>query len=68
MALKVLIKACEDADYDRRQLRQPIEQVTGEDVIRVVANSTGIPEGTLRGVADRTDYIEQRGSVGLWKV
>ncbi len=55
-ALKVLTKACEDADYNHRQLGQPQEKVTEEDVIRVVANSTGIPRDTLRGVADRTDY------------
>jgi ATP-dependent Clp protease ATP-binding subunit ClpA len=55
-ALKVLTKACEDADYDRRELGLPKDQVTKDDVVRVVSNYTGIPEDTLRGVADRTDY------------
>ena len=55
-ALKTLTKACEDADYDRRQLGRPKDRVSGEDVVRVVAIRTGIPEDTLRGVADRTDY------------
>jgi ATP-dependent Clp protease ATP-binding subunit ClpC len=64
-ALKVLTKACEIADYDRRQLGQPKEQVTVDDLIRVVAEHTGIPEGTLRGVADRTDYAAALGELIL---
>jgi ATP-dependent Clp protease ATP-binding subunit ClpC len=64
-ALKVLTKACEDADYDRHQLGQAKERVTDNDVFRVVAASTGIPEDTLRGVADRTDYATALGDVIL---
>ena len=55
-ALKALTRACEDADYDRRQLGRPRDAVTADDVVRVVADQTGVPEATLRGVADRTDY------------
>lgn len=55
-ALKALTAACEAADYDRRQLGRAVEAVTADDVVRVVSERTGIPESTLRGVADRTDY------------
>jgi ATP-dependent Clp protease ATP-binding subunit ClpC len=62
-ALRVLTKACEDADYDRRRSGHPDITVTGDDVVRVVATQTGIPEDTLRGVADRTDYAAALGEV-----
>jgi ATP-dependent Clp protease ATP-binding subunit ClpA len=62
-ALKVLTKACEDADYDRRRSGHPEAAVTGDDVVRVIATQTGIPEDTLRGVADRTDYAAALGEV-----
>lgn len=55
-ALKALTAACEAADYDRRQLGLPHDQVTADDVVAVVSDRTGIPSDTLRGVADRTDY------------
>jgi ATP-dependent Clp protease ATP-binding subunit ClpC len=64
-ALKVLTKACEDADYDRRQLGLSKDKVTDDDVVRVVSNHTGIPEDTLRGVADRTDYTAALSEVIL---
>jgi len=62
-ALKVLTQACEDADYDRRQLGQSEATVTGDDIVRVVAMQTVIPEDTLRGVADGTDYAAALGEV-----
>ncbi len=55
-ALKALTRACEDADYDRREHGQPAGRVTADAVVRVVAEKTGIPADTLRGAADRTDY------------
>jgi ATP-dependent Clp protease ATP-binding subunit ClpA len=62
-ALKVLTRACEDADYDRRQLGRPVGRVAADDVTRVVAERTGIPADTLRGAADRTDYEAALGGV-----
>ncbi len=62
-ALQVLTAACEDADYDRRQLGRPVERVTADDVVKVVSDRTGIPADTLRGVADRTDYAAALGEV-----
>jgi ATP-dependent Clp protease ATP-binding subunit ClpC len=64
-ALKVLTKACEDADYDRKHLGHEKAQVSADDVIRVVAGRSGIPENTLRGVADRTDYATALGEIIL---
>ncbi|OWK38134.1 ClpB protein [Fimbriiglobus ruber] len=62
-ALTVLTRACEDADYDRRQLGRSAAEVTPGDVVRVVAERTGVPEDTLRGVADATDYTRALGEV-----
>lgn len=64
-ALRALTAACEDADYDRRQLGRAVERVTADDVVRVVAAKTGIPADTLRGVADRTDYAAALSEVVL---
>lgn len=62
-ALKVLVRACEEADYDRTELGRPRERVTEADVVRIVADATGVPEGTLRGVAERVDYERALGEV-----
>ncbi|MFO0824980.1 MAG: AAA family ATPase [Gemmataceae bacterium] len=62
-ALKVLTKACEEADYDRRRSGQAEAVVRGDDIVRLVATQTGIPENTLRGVADQTDYEAALGEV-----
>lgn len=62
-ALKVLTRACEAADYERRQLGAARERVTADAVVRVVADQSGVPEDTLRGVADRTDYARALGEV-----
>lgn len=62
-ALRVLTKACEDAEYERKELGRGLGRVGGDDVVRVVSARTGIPEDTLRGVADRTDYARALGDV-----
>lgn len=62
-ALKVLVRACEEADYDRTELGRPRERVTADDVVRIVADVTGLPENTLRGVADRVNYERALGEV-----
>jgi ATP-dependent Clp protease ATP-binding subunit ClpA len=64
-ALRALAEACEEADYDRRQLGRTRDRVTGDDVVRVVSARTGIPADTLRGVADRTDYAAALSEVVL---
>ena len=64
-ALAALTAACEEADYDRRQLGRPRERVTVDDVVKVVSDRTGVPADTLRGVADRTDYAAALGEVVL---
>jgi ATP-dependent Clp protease ATP-binding subunit ClpC len=57
-ALKLLARACEDLDYDRSQLGSQRERVTAEDVVNLVAQHTGVPEETLCGIAERSDYEE----------
>jgi ATP-dependent Clp protease ATP-binding subunit ClpA len=55
-ALKVLSRACEDLDYERTHLGGDRPSVTAEDVVRVVSETSGVPQDTLRGVAGRADY------------
>jgi ATP-dependent Clp protease ATP-binding subunit ClpC len=55
-ALKLLHRACEEADYEREQLGRPRDRVTADDMVRLVAAASGVPEETLRGVAGRSDY------------
>jgi len=62
-ALKVLTKACEEADYQRRRSGHPEVSITGNDIVRLVAAQTGIPEDTLRGLADQTNYEAALGEV-----
>ncbi|MCZ2344472.1 MAG: AAA family ATPase [Bacteroidales bacterium] len=62
-AVKVITSACEAADYDRRQLGHAREQISTDDVLRAVAERTGVPADTLRGVAKHTDYAEALRSV-----
>jgi ATP-dependent Clp protease ATP-binding subunit ClpC len=62
-ALRVLVRGCEELDYERTQLGERREQVGEADVVRIVADVTGVPEGTLRGVAERVDYERALGEV-----
>jgi ATP-dependent Clp protease ATP-binding subunit ClpA len=52
-AIKILRRVCEDIDYERTQHEGKSRSVTASDVIRVVAEITGVPEGTLSGVGDK---------------
>ena len=52
-ALKLLHRACEEVDYERGQLGRPRDRVTADDLLRLVAEVSGVPEETLRGVAGR---------------
>lgn len=58
-ALKALHRACEDLDYERGRGRGGAAarvRVTADDAVRAVALASGVPEETLRGVAERSDY------------
>jgi ATP-dependent Clp protease ATP-binding subunit ClpA len=55
-ALHLLHRACEEVDYERGQLGQKRDRVTADDMVRLVAEVSGVPEETLRGVAGRSDY------------
>jgi len=55
-ALKLLHRACEDLDYERGQLGAPRNRVSADDIIHLVAQRSGVPEETLRGIAERSDY------------
>jgi ATP-dependent Clp protease ATP-binding subunit ClpA len=55
-ALKILLRVAEDIDFERNQLGQARTRVTTEDIVKVVSELSGVPEETLRGIADRSDY------------
>ncbi|MBL8799296.1 MAG: ATP-dependent Clp protease ATP-binding subunit [Planctomycetia bacterium] len=55
-ALKLLHRVCEDFDFERSQQGQARVRVTVDDVVRAVAERSGVPAETLRGVAERSDY------------
>jgi ATP-dependent Clp protease ATP-binding subunit ClpA len=55
-ALKVLHRACDDLDYERAHQGGTRGRVSADDIVRVVAEKTGVPEGTLRGIADGPDF------------
>lgn len=64
-ALKILDRVCEDIDYEKTQLASHGCRVTPDDVIRVVAEMSGVPQETLRGIAERSDYEHSLGEVIL---
>jgi ATP-dependent Clp protease ATP-binding subunit ClpA len=55
-ALKVLHRVCEDIEYERSHLGSARQNVTADDVVRVIAETSGVPEETLRGIAEKSDY------------
>jgi len=55
-ALRVLHAECEDIRYERTRGESARREVTTADVVRRVAALTGIPETTLLGTGDATDY------------
>ncbi|MCE9556683.1 MAG: AAA family ATPase [Planctomycetes bacterium] len=60
-ALRILTRVCEDLDYERAQLGSQIDSLTADHVIRTVSDMSGVPEETLRGVADQADYERSIG-------
>jgi ATP-dependent Clp protease ATP-binding subunit ClpA len=55
-ALRLLHRACEDLDYERSRPGGTHGRVTAEAMVRAVSQASGVPEETLRGVAERSDY------------
>jgi ATP-dependent Clp protease ATP-binding subunit ClpC len=55
-ALKALHRACEDLEYERTHLGSQRPSVTAQDVIRVISETSGVPQDTLRGIAEQADY------------
>jgi ATP-dependent Clp protease ATP-binding subunit ClpA len=64
-ALRVLSAICEDIDYERRQLGRRRDRLTADDVVRSVSAASGVPEETLRGIAERSDYEQSLREVIL---
>lgn len=57
-AVRILNRVCEDIDFERSQLGAVRQRVTAEDVVQVVAEASGVPAETLRGIAAKSDYEE----------
>jgi ATP-dependent Clp protease ATP-binding subunit ClpA len=55
-ALKILERVCEEIDYDRRCGGARRDRIVTDDVVRVVSDVSGVPQETLRGIAERQDY------------
>jgi len=55
-ALKILHRVSEDIDYERTQLGSERSNVTADDVVAAVSEQSGVPQETLRGIAERSDY------------
>jgi ATP-dependent Clp protease ATP-binding subunit ClpA len=61
-AINILRRACEDLDYDRTQRGSERSTLSAQDVIKVVSEISGVPEGTLAGIAEKADYEQDLGS------
>lgn len=55
-AIKILQRVCEDLDYERTERGGKRTTITVPDVITVISEISGVPEGTLSGVAKKIDY------------
>jgi ATP-dependent Clp protease ATP-binding subunit ClpC len=62
-ALKLLHRLCEDVDYERAELGKSRQRITGDDVVTTVAEVSGVPVETLRGITERSDYEKSLGEV-----
>jgi ATP-dependent Clp protease ATP-binding subunit ClpA len=63
-AVKVLRRACEDLDYERSQLSSTRTAVGADDVVRVIAEISGIPEGQLSGTGSPGSEIDYEHFLG----
>ena len=59
-ALKILHRCCETADYEREVSGTP-PRVTVDNVLSEVSQLSGVPQQTLRGIAERQDYQKSLG-------
>lgn len=57
-ALRILEAECEEISFDRAQMNADRNTVDQHDIDRRVSLISGVPQSTLRGVADRSDYAE----------
>jgi ATP-dependent Clp protease ATP-binding subunit ClpA len=64
-ALKLLHRVCEDIDYERGRQGARRNRVTADDMVRAVSEASGVPEETLRGIAERSDYEQSLREVIL---
>ena len=55
-SVNLLQQVCEDADYERTQLGNQRSEVTTADVVRTIAETTGIPEATIAGQDGRNRF------------
>jgi ATP-dependent Clp protease ATP-binding subunit ClpC len=62
-AVRILHRVCEDIDYERTQLGAKRDRVTVDDIIAVVAQTSGVPPETLRGIAEKSDYAKSLGAM-----
>jgi len=55
-ALKLLQRACEDLQYERTEHGATQNTITIDDIYKAVSDTSGVPEETLRGIAQRSDF------------
>jgi ATP-dependent Clp protease ATP-binding subunit ClpA len=55
-ALTIINHVCQNFNYDRYLQNKPDHRVTTNDVIHVVSDLSGVPEETLHGISERSDY------------
>lgn len=55
-SIRILRQVCEDAAYDRTQLGSERDDITVDDVVRAIAEKTGIPPHTIAGESDDVDF------------
>lgn len=55
-ALRILHRICENIEFERTQRGVSHAEVSMHQVLSTVSQITGVPEETLRGIAERTDY------------
>jgi ATP-dependent Clp protease ATP-binding subunit ClpA len=60
-AVKLLQRACEELAYERAELHSTRRHITADDIIRAVSEASGVPENTLRGIAEQSDYERSLG-------
>lgn len=54
--IRLLERACEDARFDRDQFGISRTTISEDDIVRVIADKTGIPVDTITGNSDETDF------------